>query len=82
MYATFTSTPVFEIAFCQKALGYPLHKPQAFFFLADTGLSLAHFLESQCPRLFTMKFTRTLTDFLPPEYAARVVGVLVRVQQR
>jgi hypothetical protein len=42
MFATFTSTPVFEIAFCQKALGYPLHKPQAFFFiyLAGTGYPL------------------------------------------
>jgi hypothetical protein len=28
LYATFTSSPLFEVNFCQKALGYPLHKPQ------------------------------------------------------
>jgi len=28
LYATFTSTPVFEMSFCQKPLGYPLHDPQ------------------------------------------------------
>ena len=28
LYATFTSTPVFEMTVCEKPLGYPLHDPQ------------------------------------------------------
>lgn len=28
LYATFTSAPIFEMTFCQKSLGYPLHEPQ------------------------------------------------------
>jgi hypothetical protein len=45
-----------------------------YFFLADTGLSLAHFLEIQCPSLFTMKFTRTLTDFFPQNMQRELWG--------
>ena len=28
LYSTLTSTPLMEITFCEKPLGYPLHSPQ------------------------------------------------------